>query len=81
MKILNLEEKKILDSVDLFFTKEEALQLISYLNDLVKNPSHQHSHLESDDYSNEITVWLYDKENFDDLPSKVKKMLEDNIWE
>ena len=81
MKILNLEDKKILSSVDLFFTKEEALQLISYLNDLIKNPSHQHSHLENDDYNREITVWLYDKENFDDLPPKVKILIEKNIWE
>lgn len=81
MKILHKKEKKILKSVSLFFTKEEALQLISYLDDLIKNPSHQHSHLESDDYANEMTVWLYDKENFKDLPPKVKKLIEEDVWE
>lgn len=80
MKILNLENKKILDSVSLFFSKEEALQLLAYLEDLIENPSYQHSHLENSDYSNEITIWVYDKENFNDLPPKVKKLIKENLW-
>ena len=81
MRILNLKEKKTLDLLSIFLTKNEAIQLIEYLEDLIQNPSHQHSHLSSDDYKKEITVWLYDNENFDKLPPNVKELIHDDKWE
>ena len=80
MRIVNLKEKQTLDSLSIFFTKDEARQLISYLEVLIEDSSRQHSHLSSDDYQKEITLWIYDKKNFNELPPKVQKLIQEDTW-
>ena len=63
MRILDDESDKKLDNVSIFLTKEEAVQLRGYLNQLLDNPKLQHSHLSSSDYQKEITICLYDVKN------------------
>ena len=80
MKIVDTIKNKILDDISICLTKDEALQMIGYLENLIKNPSHQHSHLSSEDYKKEITLWVYDEENISKLPPKIKKLIELDEW-
>ena len=80
MKILDLNSKQKLNNISIFLTKEEILQMKSYLDDLIKNPSHQHSHFSSEDYKNEITLWLYEINSIDTLPKKVQEFIKYDKW-
>ncbi len=78
MRILDDESDKKLDTVSIFLTKEEAIQLQSYLSQLLNNPKLQHSHLSSTDYQKEITICLYDEQNLGDLnPRSIRLIKED----
>lgn len=78
MRILNDETNRKLNNVSLFLTKEEALQLRSYLNQLLDNPKLQHAHLSSEDYQKEITICLYDAKNLNTLHARAKKLIEED---
>ena len=67
LRILDDEADKKLDNISLFLTKEEAVQLRGYLNQLLDNPKLQHSHLSSADCKKEITLCLYDEKNLENL--------------
>ena len=54
MRILNDESDKKLDNISIFLTKEEAIQLRGYLNQLLDDPKLHHAHLSSKDYQKEI---------------------------
>ena len=72
MRILDDESDKKLDNVTLFLTKEEVVQLQSYLNQLLENPKFQHFHLSSVDYQKEITICLYDEKNLENFVSGIR---------
>jgi hypothetical protein len=63
LRILDDESDRKLDNVSIFLTKEEAVQLRSYLIQLLDNPKLQQCHLSSTDYQKEITICLYDEKN------------------
>ena len=63
MRILNDEDDKSLKLVSVLLTKDEALQMVGYLEDLIQGNT-DHAHVMSDDYSKEITLSLYDQKNF-----------------
>ncbi len=75
MRILDEESDKKLDEVSIFLTKEEAVQMLGYLENLIKNPSHQHSHLSSIDYQKEITICIYDTQNIESFHPRAKKLI------
>ncbi len=78
MRILDHESDKKLDDISLFLTREEAIQLRGYLNQLLDNPKLQHSHLSSSDYQKEITVCLYDEKNIEGFNQRAKKLISDD---
>lgn len=78
MRILDDESDKKLDNVSIFLTKEEAVQLRGYLNQLLDNPKLQHSHLSSADYQKEITVCLYDEKNLENLNQRSIKLIKED---
>ena len=69
MRILDDKSDKKLDTVTLFLTQEEALQLRSDLDQLLAKPKLHHTHLSSENYQKEITVCIYSNKlksgNFD----------------
>ena len=75
MRILDDESDKKLDNVSIFLTKEEAVQLRGYLNQLISNPALQHSHLSSADYKKEITVCIYKEDNLSSFDERSKKLI------
>lgn len=75
MRILDNESDKKLDNVSMFLTKEEAVQLRGYLNQLLDNPALQHSHLSSADYQKEITICLYTEDNLSTFDERSKNLI------
>ncbi|MBE7031644.1 MAG: hypothetical protein E7401_01620 [Ruminococcaceae bacterium] len=76
MRILDEDRDKALKNILLLFTKQEAEQLISDLEDLVNDDTRgNHFHINNEDYSKEITVALYDENNIDDFFSERCKEL------
>jgi hypothetical protein len=78
LRILNDESDKKLDSVSVFLTKEEAVQLKGYLNQLLDNPKLQHSHLSSSDYTKEITICLYDEKNLKNFDQRSIRLIKED---
>ena len=78
MRILDDEADKKLDNISLFLTKEEAVQLRGYLNQLLENPKLQHSHLSSADCQKEITVCLYDEKNLENFNQRSIKLIKED---
>ena len=75
MRILDDESDKKLDNISIFLTKEEAIQLRGYLNQLLDNSKLQHSHLSSSDYKKEITICIYDLNNLEHLSKRSKTLI------
>jgi hypothetical protein len=78
VRILDDESDKKLDNVSIFLTKEEAVQLRGYLNQLLDNPKSQHSHLSSSDYQKEITICLYDEKNLENFNQRSIKLIRED---
>ena len=78
MRILDDESDKKLDNISIFLTKEEAIQLRGYLNQLLENTGLQHSHLSSIDYQKEITICLYDEGKLDNFNQRSIKLIKED---
>lgn len=78
MRILDDESDRKLDNVSIFLTKEEAMQLRGYLNQLLDNSNLQHCHLSSIDYQKEITICLYDEKKLENFNQRSIKLIKDD---
>lgn len=78
MRILDDASDKKLDSVSIFLTREEMVQLKSYINQLLENPSLQHFHLSSLDCKKEITVCLCDIKDLANFDKRSIKLLKED---
>lgn len=78
MRILNEDNDKVVNNVLLLLTKQEAIQFVSDLNDLINDDDmDNHHHINNDDYSKEITIALYDENNISDFFSeRCKKLIQ-----
>lgn len=76
MRILDDESDKKLDLVSIYLTKNEAVQLRGYLNQLIENPKIQHAHLSNEDYKKEITICIYDEKDLDGFHPRSIKLIE-----
>lgn len=79
MRILDDESDKKLDTVTLFLTKEEILQLRSDLDHLIAKPKLNHTHLSSEDYKKEITVCVYDEEDLEGFHPRSIKLIKEDV--
>jgi len=77
MKIFNEDTNKSLSNITILLTKNEILQLISNLENLSSDIiNNNHFHLNSDDYSKEITISLYDQNGvLDYFEEKYRKLI------
>jgi hypothetical protein len=75
LRILDEESDKKLDRVCVYLTKEEAVQLRGYLNQLLDNPGLHHSHLSSSDYRKEVTVCIYTNDNLSAFDERSRKLI------
>ena len=78
MRILDESSDKKLDRVSIFLTKEEAIQLKGYLNQLLDNPKLQHSHFSSSDFQKEITICLYDEQDLEHFNNRSKILIKED---
>ena len=76
MRILDEKSDKKLDTVSIFLTEEEAVQLQGYLEQLIDKPKLQHAHLFSEDYKKEITVCIYDEKDLEGFHPRSIKLIE-----
>jgi hypothetical protein len=68
-----------LDGVGLYLIREEAIQLQSYLEQLLADPGMHHAHLSSYDYQKEVTVSIYDVANLEGFDERSKKLIKEDI--
>ena len=76
MKVYDDENKKILTSVTLFLTPEEATQLAHDAQDLAAHPEKHHHHINNFDYSSEITVAVVTPENLKQFDAESRAVIE-----
>ncbi|MBS0621607.1 MAG: hypothetical protein JSR80_01450 [Verrucomicrobia bacterium] len=77
MRISDDITDKKLDSITLFLTESEAVQLKSYLEQFLEKPKDEglHFHLSSADYQKEVTVCIYTPENIKMLHPRAQKLI------
>jgi hypothetical protein len=67
MRILNEDNDKPVDQMQLFLTKDEAEEMIDSLKHLLEKPNGNHSHISNEDFQKEITVCIYDENDPDNM--------------
>jgi hypothetical protein len=76
MRILDVMSNKSIKEVTLLLEKDEAFQLIGYLKALVlEGAENDHYHLNSSDYSKEITIALYDEADINGFSDRYKLLI------
>lgn len=77
MRIYHLESDSVLSEVSIFLTKLEAKQFISYLQDLIENPTGNSASLNNESHTKEITLVVYDSNDTDlkGFNERVKKII------
>ncbi|MEK9166049.1 MAG: hypothetical protein AAB525_04315 [Patescibacteria group bacterium] len=75
MKIYDSEHKRILESITLYLTPNEATELANDAKDLSENPQKHHSHINDKNFKNEITISVYTKENINQFDEESKKVI------
>ena len=75
MKIYDHENKKELESVTLFLTPDESLELASGAKDLSENPHKHHLHISNKNYNREITVAVYTNENIGHFNEESRRII------
>jgi len=77
MVIFDETNNNELNNLTLLLKKDEVVQLIGYLNDLLLMDSkNEHYHINNDDYSKEITIALYSKDGeLDHFAEKYRKII------
>lgn len=75
MIIYDEKNKQRLTGVTLFLTPEEAAELADSATDLSENPDKQHHHVNSADFSSEIILAVYTKENLSHFDSESQLLI------
>jgi len=75
MKIYDEKSKRVMTSVTLFLTPDEAVNLSKAAADLAKNPQKHHNHVTNKDCDNEITIAIYTPENMSKFDKESQEIL------
>ncbi|MEO6696242.1 MAG: hypothetical protein ABIY50_11690 [Ignavibacteria bacterium] len=82
MRIYNRESDKTFDNIEIFFTPEEAAEVMNKLKWLIDHPSDIDADIDSDEvdgvYQKELTVSVYTKENLKYFDSRSRKVIEED---
>jgi hypothetical protein len=79
MKIYDPETKRVLSSVTLFLTPDEAHELAGAAEDLARNPGRHHHHVSNKTLHGEVTLAVYTRENFDQFDEESRKLIEPEL--
>ena len=75
MRIYDHEAKRVLKSVTLFLTPEEADELGQSASDLAKNPVSHHHHVSDSEFKREIVVAVYTCDNAGEFDAESQKVI------
>jgi len=79
MRILDLNRSASLDNVILCLKKDEAIELLGLLEDLLKRPFNEairtHHHVNDAEYQHEITVTMYDEQDLSIFDERSKRLI------
>lgn len=79
MRIYDESGDKALRQVILYLTKDEAEDLLSALEQMVKDPStHSHEHIDDREYAHEITVAVYDESNLRGFDARSVRLIRED---
>lgn len=81
MVIYDNKNKRLLKEITLFLSPEEASELGSSATDLSEKPEKQHHHVSSSDYSSEIIVAVYTKDNLNKFDAESQLLIRESIKE
>ena len=80
MIVLDEITNNSLSNITILLQKNEAIQMIGYLEDLLSNATqNEHCHLNNDNYSKEITIALYDKKRLEGFEDKYKELISEEM--
>jgi hypothetical protein len=79
MIIYDRKTKRELDSIDVYLTNDEGEYLCSMLSQLLNNLKLNHLHVNDKDYSKELTIAVYGKDNLSDFDDESKRLIEKDI--
>ncbi len=75
MRIYDHKNKKELESITLFLTPDEAMELAADAKDLSENTHKLHSHICDIEYDREVTLAVYTDENVSQFNEESKKVI------
>lgn len=75
MKIYDENSKRVLLSMTIFLTPEEARELADSADDLATNPQHHHHHINDKTFQQEVTLAVYTRENFNQFDEESRKLI------
>lgn len=78
MRILDESSDKSLEKVILYLTLEEALELKDSLDELLKKPLNNHTHVSDENFQKEITVCIYDTNNLSGFSERSKNLIKND---
>lgn len=78
MRIYNQDKDETISNVMLCLTKDEAIELMDSLKNIlqIKNG---HEHINDEEYSHEITIFIYDMKKMKSYNDRVKKVILDDM--
>jgi len=79
MRLLDQDNDKPLARVMLYLTRNEGLELLRDLERLLNKPSDHHSHIDSDDWSKEVTIAIYDPNNLRGFDERSKRLILEDV--
>ncbi len=78
MRILDVDTDRVLDTICLYLTPQEAERMLGALQDLMEDlpdGNLHHVHLNDADYQREITVTVYTEENMHQFDQRSRKLI------
>jgi hypothetical protein len=79
MRLLNTEENNSLDSIFILLKRQEAIELIGALENLLESSDgFEHVHVNDEAYAHEITVALYDGDNLSRLDPRFIRLIQED---
>jgi hypothetical protein len=78
MHILDEKNNKKLDTIIIYLNIDEANELYTSLKNLINNPD-DHAHISNDNYTKEVTVCIYNKDDLSKFDERSQKIIRQDI--
>ena len=78
MRIYDQDNDKTISNVMLCLTKGEAIELMDSLKNILKTDN-GHEHISDEEYSHELTIFIYDMKKAESYDDRVRKVIFDDM--